>query len=165
MKNLLKVLFSFIFFLVLAVPVFSQTTPLSSDLNSFEIFWPVAAGKTVGEPLYKLKLFKEKVRGMLIFGDIQKADYALFLSTKRLVEAEKLINLNQVDSAKQTISAMYDQLKVVSENVSNKEGADKEDIDEINIKLEKLEMFVGWLASRNEEYKDQLMEVLNELFM
>lgn len=60
-------------------------------VNSFELFWPIVAGKVKGESLYFLKSFKETIREMLIFSSFKKADYNLTLSEKRTVEAEELI--------------------------------------------------------------------------
>lgn len=69
------------------------------NINSYELFWPLSAGKTEGDQLYSLKLFKEKVRGWLIFGESNKADYAVFLGTKRVLEAEKLLKDGKVELA------------------------------------------------------------------
>ena len=83
-----KFLFAFI---SLALVLFSFSPAFAQEINSYELFWPITAGKVAGEPFYGLKLFKEKVRGSFIFGKFQKASYALFLTTKRVVETEKLI--------------------------------------------------------------------------
>lgn len=69
---------------------FAQTARVFAQ-NSYELFWPIVAGRTQGDSLYPLKLLKEKLRGVLIFSDIKKAEYFLFLSEKRLVEFENLI--------------------------------------------------------------------------
>lgn len=64
-------------------------------VNSFELFWPIVAGKVGGEPLYFLKSLKETLREALIFSDFKKADYTITLSEKRTVEAEKLFLTNR----------------------------------------------------------------------
>jgi len=69
-----------------------------STFNSFEKFWPVTAGKVMGDSLYFLKTLKEDLRGLLYFSDLKKGDYNMTLSEKRLVEAEKLY-LEKKDSA------------------------------------------------------------------
>lgn len=76
----------------------SSETNDFSTFNSFEKFWPVTAGKVMGEPLYFLKALKEDLRGLLYFSDLKKGDYNMTLSEKRLVEAEKLY-LEKKDSA------------------------------------------------------------------
>lgn len=61
-------------------------------VDSYELFWPMVAGKTMSDGfVYKLKILKEDVRGYLIFGPAPKADYRVFLGVKRLLEAEKLL--------------------------------------------------------------------------
>jgi len=71
-------------------------------VDSYELFWPMVAGKTTADGfVYKLKILKEDVRGYLIFGPVQKADYHVFRAAKRLLEAEKLL-LDKKDSLAQT---------------------------------------------------------------
>lgn len=69
-----------------------QATPLpdAKNFNSYTEFWPITAGKVMGEPLYFLKTLKENLRDFLYFSDLKKGEYKLTLSEKRLVEAEKL---------------------------------------------------------------------------
>jgi len=104
---LVTVLFSFLFF-SLAKDVKAQ--------NSYELFWPIVAGRTSEDPLYFLKLLKEKVRGVLIFSDVKKAEYYLFLSEKRLVEFENLVaEKKDIENAKKTLAMLRDNhSKVVS---------------------------------------------------
>lgn len=101
MKVIAKILLSILIlnFTFTPTAVFSRTHPttekseeteVASEINSFELFWPIAAGKVMGEPLYFLKSFKERIRELLIFSDFKKADYNITLSEKRTVEAEKL---------------------------------------------------------------------------
>lgn len=82
----------------------ATASPSATSINSFELFWPIVPGKTKGESLYFLKRVKENLRGILIFGDPQKADYLMFLGTKRSVEAEKLINDGKKEFAEETIA-------------------------------------------------------------
>lgn len=108
-------LFIVVFFslaqLVRAQKTVSTPSPLPQTVDSYELFWPLVAGKTIGEPFYFLKVIKENVRGMLIFGKEQKADYDLFLATKRILEVEKLLNDNKTDSALKTLDAFLNKLK------------------------------------------------------
>lgn len=74
------------------------------EINSFEMFWPIVAGRTMGDPLYFLKTFKEKLREVLLFSNFKKADYNIMLSVKRTVEAEKLLVENKdLTNAKATL--------------------------------------------------------------
>ncbi len=67
-----------------------QEQPSVVKVSSSELFWPITAGTVMGETLYSLKSLKENLRGLIIFGNVKKADYLITLSEKRLVEAEKL---------------------------------------------------------------------------
>lgn len=82
----------------------AAASPAPITVNSFELFWPIAPGKVMGEAFYPLKTLKEKLRGMLIFDDFKKSDYNLTLSEKRVVEAEKLlVELKDYDNGKKTL--------------------------------------------------------------
>lgn len=70
-----------------------------SPVDSFDLFWPLVSGKTESDTLYSLKLLKETISGWIIFGDTKKADYAILLGTKRVLEAEKLLNNGKTDLA------------------------------------------------------------------
>lgn len=93
-------------FVVLLLLPFMFTAAFAQDkaFNSYEAFWPMVAGRTRGESLYSLKLFKEQLRGYLIFGTLQKADYQVLLSTKRLLEAEKIIGASDKGFVTQTLT-------------------------------------------------------------
>jgi len=54
----------------------NNKTPMPvSEINSFELFWPISPGKTVGDSLFFLKTIKENLRGLVIFGMLQKANH------------------------------------------------------------------------------------------
>jgi len=83
--------------------VYSQNTVL---VNSFELFWPIVAGKVIGEPLYFLKSLKESLRESLIFSSFKKAGNNITLSEKRTVEAEKLfLEVKDYTNAKKSLDA------------------------------------------------------------
>lgn len=71
----------------------SDASPSASPepVDSYNLFWPLSAGKTETDSLYSLKLFKETLVGWFTFGDTKKVDYAILLGTKRVLEAEKLL--------------------------------------------------------------------------
>lgn len=134
-----------------------------TEISSFELFWPIVAGKTIDDPLYFLKNLKETIRGWLIFGKPQKTEYAVFLATKRVVEAEKLINKSKFDLADRTLDRAISQLKVAERNVGKMDGFLEDVVNQINNKLDNLEKFIPWLASQNEEMKDKLQSILEKV--
>lgn len=75
---------------------------VAQPVDSFELFWPLVAGKTRGDSLYFVKTWKENIRGWFIFGTAQKAEYQTFRATKRVLEAEALIKASKFDLAKDT---------------------------------------------------------------
>lgn len=78
------------FFVGTALSATPKPTKMPLEVNSYELFWPIVAGKVEGDSLYSLKRLKEKIRGLLIFSNLRKAEYYAVLSQKRLVEFEKL---------------------------------------------------------------------------
>lgn len=102
------------FSLGLITPVYAQKklptstliptpTTIPSHQSSYELFWPIVAGKTEGDFLYSLKLAKEQVWSWFIFSDSKKVDYAVLLGTKRVLEAEKLIKESKTKNAEKTL--------------------------------------------------------------
>lgn len=73
----------------------SPSAAIATD--SAVLFWPLSAGKTEGDSLYSLKLLKEQFRGFFFLDHTQKADYAVFLGTKRVLEAEHLLKNGKTD--------------------------------------------------------------------
>lgn len=72
-----------------------KPTPTTIEVNSYELFWPIVAGRVQGDSMYSLKIFKEKLRGRFIFSNLKKAEYNTVLSKKRLLEFEKLAITNK----------------------------------------------------------------------
>ena len=62
-----------------------------SAKSSYELFYPIVAGKVPGDSWYSLKMLREKFVALLLFDNDKKIDYHTSLSKKRLVEGEKLI--------------------------------------------------------------------------
>jgi hypothetical protein len=96
----------------------------SAAINSFEAFWPLTAGKTLGENFYFLKTLKEDLRGILIFGKPEKGEYLVFRSTKRLLEAESLLANEKNDLAKQTVVTANGYLTQAKANFEGVTGRD-----------------------------------------
>lgn len=144
--------------LLLADEDLNPTFTPNSQINSFELFWPVVAGKTTGDSFYSLKILKEKIRGFFIFGRPEKADYNVFLLVKRSVEAEKLLGEGKVDLANKTLDRAI--AEVENARSIAEAGTDFSNVaDEINNRLDNLEIFLPWLL---EEYPDET-EKLNQL--
>lgn len=90
------------------VKVLAQESQVSASpsaaVSSYELFWPITAGRTMGDSLYWVKELKESLRGLFIFGDLKKAGYNIELSDKRIVEAEKLfIDIKDYSNGKKTL--------------------------------------------------------------
>jgi len=134
---------------------------LTQELNSFELFWPISAGKTVDDPIYWIKNLKEKIRGFLIFGDREKADYYTLLTVKRIVEAEKLIKENKVSMVNKTLE---NSLKSLAKIESSVDGCMNESvkIDFSNTQMETrlldLENFIPQLIQLSSEDNKKLLE-------
>lgn len=100
-------------------------TPSSVYVGSYELFWPLAAGRTEGDSLYSLKLFKEKVQGFFIFTINKKADYAVLLGTKRVLEAEKLIISGKTDLAEKALEKAVSQFSSAYNYIKNADSEGK----------------------------------------
>lgn len=140
-----------------------ESSEMAENVDSFELFWPIVAGKTRGESWYFLKRLKEKVRGALIFGDAKDAEYNVFLATKRVVEAEKLINEDKSDVTLETLEEAKENMSKAQDKWEDVENTDTPVKHEINNKLDNLEKFLPSLISKtnNDEVKSSLTS-LNE---
>ena len=92
------------------------SSPIPQVVNSYELFWPMVSGKTIGDSWYSLKIIKEKIRSALIFGKAQKADNYLFLAAKRLLETEKLLTDKKEDLASKSFDNFLNNLKLSLDN-------------------------------------------------
>lgn len=153
-----KILFSFclfisLFTIVAVLPVaFAQENMESSSSiptpivnNSYTFFWPVVAGKTIDDKLFFLKELKEKFTGMFIFGEAEKVDYAVQLSTKRILEAEKLLKENKESFAMETLEKAEAQLSSAVDALNSvKEKSKSNPNTMVNIKkqVENLDEFL-----------------------
>ena len=168
MKKIIIGIFSSLLLIgIFSTSAFAVSTPAPtsppSNISSFELFWPIVAGKTMEDPLYFLKTLKEKVRGFLIFGKAQKADHNVFLATKRVVEAEKLISESKRELAVKTLDKAVVLLKSAETEVSSTSGeVIPSDIkNNINKQLENLEIFIPRLMSQDGSLVGKLQEVLS----
>ena len=67
----------------------------AANIDAYAMFWPLVPGKTMGDSMYSLKLFKETLGEFFSFGDLKKAEYYTTISEKRLLEAQKLFLENK----------------------------------------------------------------------
>ncbi len=141
-------------------------SPTPALVDSFDLFWPMVAGKTMQSKLYFLKTLKEKVRGFFIFGSAQKADYDIFLGTKRMLEAEALIKGNVPELASKAFdnaASDFDKANVNLNNAKNAGDIAQNTKDEINMRVSNLKKFVNSLINTNPSYKDKLQSILDKL--
>lgn len=138
------------------------------EVNSFEMFWPLVAGKVQGDSLYELKSFKEKVRGFFIFSNLKKAEYSALLSQKRLLEYEKLaVTDKNLDAAKTTLEVLKktQELSVSQLKKAKEEGMDvSTSTQTIMAMFDKEHTLLQSLLSKvDESQKGQLSEVITNL--
>lgn len=107
-------LFLLLSFSIASAQTIDKETKVAS--SSFEIFWPLSAGQVRGDKLYFLKRWKEGVRGLFIFSSGPKADYQTILGSKRLLEAEKLLQNNNEELADKTIDDAIKELTSAKNN-------------------------------------------------
>lgn len=118
--------------LTLSTPVFalsSSPTPTPFP-SSYVLFYPITAGKTLGDSFYFLKTAKEWLVDKLITEPTRKADYHLTLSKKRLVEAEKLFNESKYPLAQKSVT---NSIMEISEAVNIVKNAKESGIEVVDI--------------------------------
>lgn len=143
-------------------PLPSPSPKAIEEVNSFELFWPLVAGKTSDESLYFLKSLKEKVRYLLIFSPARKADYSLFLATKRLLEYEKLLTGTKIDASQDALSLALVEFTQVEKNLSLA-SSNSESLGDLRNsmmnRLKNLDTFLKWLVSKEGMDKSKLEEI------
>jgi len=135
-------------------------------INSFELFWPMSAGKTMQSKIYFLKILKENVRSFFIFGSAQKSDNYIFLATKRMLETEVLIKGNVTDLANKTLDSAASNLDKANSNLTNAKNSgdiDQGIKDKVNNRISNLKRFTNSLMSQYPNYKDKLQSISSKL--
>jgi hypothetical protein len=82
-----------------------------ASMNTYEMFWPITAGKVPGDSLYSLKTLRDKLVGILYFSKLKKSEYVKQLANKRLVEADRVLELERYEHLKPTLDRSIDQMK------------------------------------------------------
>lgn len=161
LKKIITFILVVAIFFTLAPSVFAEGSASGSmmkdekmaDVNSFELFWPIVAGKTRGDSFYFLKTLKEDLRGLIIFGNPEKANYSVLLATKRTVEAEKLINEGKQDLANKTLESAIKDVDSAEASVANaiSSGDDFQGNGQaMSDSLKKIVLLADWLNSKNQ---------------
>lgn len=178
MKLLSSIFLSiYIFFSFATISLAQSPTPLEvatpsatpAQVDSFELFWPVVAGRTRGEAFYFLKTFKEKLREMLLFSSFKKADYNITLSVKRTVEAEKLLlEKSDISNAQATLEDAQSHRDRAYDYINQAKSDGKKIDDLVNAldnSLEKQELVLLSVKSKsdNQEAKSILDDNVNKL--
>lgn len=155
MKRLLLLIVISFLFLFVSVGTASalETVPIKTpeSVNSYELFWPIVPGKVMGDSLYALKLFKEKVRGMIILSSFKKADYIITISEKRLVETEYLYKSGKLEYARKTLEKAIANWRKAGELIVK---AKAEGVETVNLQsrfassLEKQSMVLQTLSAK-----------------
>lgn len=154
MKKFLVLLFT-----GLVIIGFSTTSVFAKDVSSYELFWPISAGKVMGDPLYFVKALKENIKGLVTIGAPKKAEYAVLLSTKRLVEAEKLINDGKTVLADKTLEEggqLLDRATVWLDQANNTKIPFVDQKTEIINRINNMKIFLPWLINKADKNKDSL---------
>jgi hypothetical protein len=94
--------------------VFSKELSPTPFPSSYELFYPVVAGKTPADKYYFVKTIREWIVDKLLFDPIKNVDYHLTLSKKRLVESERLIADKSYQLAAKSVNNSFLELKKAS---------------------------------------------------
>lgn len=166
--------FTLFFSIILAPATFAQgdSTPADSEVSeveevdSYDMFWPIVAGRTINDVFFPLKRLKERVRGWFIFGSPQKCEYAIFLTKKRVVETEKLLVEGRGDLANKTLDLAgkeiekadkaFQSAKANGEAFGNIGPAIVDD-------LTRVETLMAWLSVKFEANKSSLEDFLSKV--
>lgn len=129
--------------------------------SSFELFWPLTAGKTAEDSTYFLKRWKEDLRGFLIFGSAQKANYNILLATKRVLEVEKLVSEKKSDLARKTMDSASDNLKAADNSLVKEDtkGISQEKKSILD-RLKNLESFLPRLSQMSGDDANKVNQLL-----
>jgi hypothetical protein len=137
--------------------------------DSFTLFWPLTAGKTSADSFYFLKIWKENIRGKLIFSSAEQANYKVFIATKRLLEAEALFNNKNKDLAENSLNEGKQKLVGASQDVinakNNNEPLNSEmflRLKNMNILLNNLKLASGESVPKIEEYQSEVNILLSK---
>ena len=140
---------------------------LIEQVDSFALFWPISAGKTVDDTLFPLKKFKENMRGLLIFSSPKKAEYQLFLATKRFLEAEKLLKESKNDQMLKSLDLGLEKLASAKSSWEKARNANAQRVNEmtnIATKIDNLNKLIAYYENTTDgDIKSKLGNVKTAL--
>lgn len=118
------VLFGLILALLPVSKVIAKTTPAvptptptkNSEYNfpsmtTYEMFWPLTAGKVPGDKFYNFKIWRDKLMGALMISPPKKSEYDKSLANKRLLEAERLVEIDRKGFFQDTLKQYWENLE------------------------------------------------------
>lgn len=143
-----------------ASPTPSTESAAPSQIDTFTLFWPLTAGKTKADSMYFLKRIKEDMRGFLIFSKPQKAEYKVFLATKRVLEADSLISSGKSDIASQSLDDAIENLDEATSlmDQSKDDPARAAVVDEMKNKLKNINQLLSYLTRKGSEPASKIQE-------
>nr|MBI5455965.1 hypothetical protein [Candidatus Levybacteria bacterium] len=103
MKNILFVVFVFVFFIFGSQNALAQTASLSGNIKHVDYTLPYP-GILPDSPLYFLKVVRDNLLGFFISESLKKAEYKLLMADKRLTSASALVDKKNYPLAITTLS-------------------------------------------------------------
>ena len=160
---LLSIVISLLFFTY--TPVLADESSPSAEFNPNVIFWPLSAGKTIDDKLFILKELKENLKGMIVFGSMQKAEYRINLGTKRLLEVDKLLQEKKVEASLKTLDNANKQFDAALGNIEKTKKNNMQEKIKLSIidRLQKVRQYGKILQNKgNDDIKQKLEDVNNK---
>jgi hypothetical protein len=172
MRKVLVVLMGLVIFLGFSTDIKAESPKTvgndvkQTSVNSFEMFWPLVAGKTVEDGLvYSLKNVKENIRYALLFKPGEKANYKIFIVVKRMLEGEKLLNEKKFSGAEKSFNKAKSELDKTGDLINESIAVDKQNplTPETSKRLEDIGMFANWLSTTQTGAPAVLKEIKSEV--
>ncbi len=141
----------------------STDATMSGQIDSFTLFWPLTAGKTRVDGIsYKLKKLKESLREILLFSSGAKADYKVFLATKRLVEAEELWKEKRSKESIDTLAESQESISGAFKEIEKADGLQLDKKTNLTNQLNNIITFSSWTMEKQDIPQD-IKNKLNDL--
>lgn len=144
----------------------NSATADPKTLSTYELFWPLVAGKAMDDPLYFIKNIKEQLQSLFTFGSAEKADYEVLLATKRIIEADELIGKGKIDLAGKTLmrsQKSLDKAFSLIEKAKSDEDSFRDQAINMSNRLSNLEVFIPRLIEKDAQDKEILTRILGKV--
>ena len=150
---------------VLAIGVSPSPIPSQLVVDSYTLFWPITPGVTIEDRTFFIKEFKEMIIAIFISGEDKKAEYQITLSTKRIVESERLLKekknvaaVKSLEKAKTNLASAKDHLRKSNDKSSSEVRSN------IQKQLENLAVFLPIIKSSTEgEARVKIEEIQKDI--